>query len=242
MTATTNLAPAAPGATAGHPAGDRRSARPTTAPSDPTVFGTAAFRRLAAPAAVITALTSVAYTVTFAVVVRRGSTWAQWASSSVLLAGSLLSLLVLVGIAAAVARRAELELAIVAGLLGAAGALGAATHAAFDLANLANPPAGANDAASHVDPRGFATFALTGLAMAMAACLGRRAGLWHARLAGLGVATGATLIVIFIGRLTLLDPNSALIAPFAVAAGLVLNPLWLLGLARAYRAGGPRHA
>jgi hypothetical protein len=44
------------------------------------------------------------------------------------------------------------------------------------------------------------------------------------------------LLVIFIGRLTLLDPNSGLIAPFALAAGLVLNPLWLLGVGRTFRA------
>jgi hypothetical protein len=193
-------------------------------------------RRVVAIAAAGAAVGSVAYTVTFGVVVRRGWEWAQWTSSLVLLAGSLLGLVVVTGVAGAIARRAEPELAAVAAFIGAAGALGGATHAAFDLANLANPPAAANDAASHIDPRGFATFALTGLAMLVAAGLGRRAGVLAPRLAAVGAVCGVTLLVIFIGRLTLLDPNSGLIAPFALAAGLVLNPLWLLGVGRTFRA------
>jgi hypothetical protein len=208
------------------------SGRPSTAP--PVDLSPLAHRavELAAGGA---ALASILYTVSFGVVVRRGSGWAAWTSSLVLLTGSLLGLVVVVAVAGAIARRGEPELAAVAGLVGAAGALGAATHAVFDLANLANPPATANDAASHVDPRGFATFALTGLAMLLAAWLGRRVGVLAPRLAAVGAACGLALIVIFVGRLTLLDPNSGPIAPFALAAGLVLNPLWLLGVGRAFR-------
>jgi hypothetical protein len=231
MSAISNLAPA-------H--ASSLTAERTTPARVPQSAPSPLFRRLVGGAAAGAAIGSVAYTVTFAVVVKRGSSWAQWTSSAVLLAGSLLGLVVVVAVAAAIARRREPELAAIAGLIGAAGALGAATHAAFDLANLANPPATANDAASHIDPRGFATFALTGLAMLIAAWLARRSEVLPHRLAAVGAVCGLTLMVIFIGRLTLLDPNSGLIAPFALAAGLVLNPLWLLGVGRAFRS--PDHA
>src|SRR5687768_2197769 len=130
MTATSNLAPAEPGPVpglSGAAADHRRTGQAVASAYGPAALWTPTFRRVAAAAAVGAALTSIAYTITFAVVVRRGSTWAQWASSSVLLAGSLLSLVVVVGIAAAIARRAEPELGMVAGILGVAGALGAAT-------------------------------------------------------------------------------------------------------------------
>ena len=62
-------------------------------------------------------------------------------------------------------------------MLALAGALGAALHGAYDLANLANPPeALATDLPSASDPRGFGTFALSGLALGITGCLILRGG------------------------------------------------------------------
>jgi Ni,Fe-hydrogenase I cytochrome b subunit len=52
---------------------------------------TSTFRRFAGTAAMLAATASVAYTVTFALFVRRGYHWAHWASALVLMVSGLIA-------------------------------------------------------------------------------------------------------------------------------------------------------
>jgi hypothetical protein len=66
-------------------------------------------------------------------------------------------------------------------------------------------------------------FALVGLLV--------RSGL-PARFATLGYTAAALLVVVYVGRLTVLDPNKTWIATAAVASGFVAVPAWYAWLAR----------
>ena len=44
---------------------------------------------------------------------------------------------------------------------------------------------------------------------------------------------GALLVYVYIGRLTILDPKSGALLPFAVLSGFVVNPLWYAWLGNA---------
>ena len=195
---------------------------------------TPTFTRFARGAALVSALAGLTYTVTFVVVVQQGSEWAKWSSSTALLIGALAALPTFCGAFFAVATR-EREFALVALLLGVAGALGSATHAAYDLAVLANPPAGGLGAAADLpfaaDPRGFATFALVGLSLALFGWLGVRTGALPAAVVVLAEAAGLALLVVFVGRLTVLDPRSGLLRPLTALSGFVLNPALLVAFA-----------
>ncbi|MDQ5823460.1 MAG: hypothetical protein M3441_04510 [Chloroflexota bacterium] len=121
-------------------------------------------------------------------------------------------------------------------LMGSVAALGSATHGAYDLANTLNPPrtdvlADAN-LPNLVDPRGFLTFGLAGLALlAGSRLISRTAGLPPA-LAYVGYALAALMIITWLARLIVLDASSPLVLLPAALTGFVANPVWyaLLGL------------
>jgi hypothetical protein len=198
---------------------------------------TRAFRRVAAVSAAVAVVTSLLYSVTFAVVVRRGSHWAEWTSSTALLAGALAAIVVVL---AARERFAggEPQFAQLAVVLGLAGALGSAVHAAYDLAALAKPAESDALGLSPTDPRGFATFALTGLALGLFGVLGHAAGALSSRTRWIALMTAASLVVVFVGRLALLDPNRLVIKVLALACGVVLNPLVLAAFGRSFLTEG----
>jgi hypothetical protein len=195
---------------------------------------TPTFTRFARWAALLAAAAGLTYTITFIVVVQKGSEWAKWTSSAALLTGALAAVPMFCGAFFAVLDR-EREFALVALVLGVAGALGSATHAAYDLSVLANPPAGSlgvtADLPFAADPRGFATFALVGVSLALFGWLAARAGVLSTAVAVLAEVTGAALVVIFIGRLTVLDPKSGLLRPLTALTGFVLNPALLVAFA-----------
>jgi hypothetical protein len=195
---------------------------------------TPTFTRFARGSALLAAIAGLTYTVTFIVVVQNGSEWAHWTSSIALLVGALAAVPTFCGAFFAVATR-EREFALVALILGVAGALGSATHAAYDLAVLANPPGGnlgaAGDLPFAADPRGFATFALVGLSLALFGWLGVRTAALPAAVVVLAEAAGLSLLVIFVGRLTVLDPKSGLLRPLTALSGFVLNPALLVAFA-----------
>lgn len=106
-------------------------------------------------------------------------------------------------------------------------------HAGYDLANQFHPPDAAVDLAGYpnsVDPRGLATFGLAGVAYLTLATLMSRSDSYAKGLARLGQALGAILIVIYLGRLIILDPEN-IVVRIALAAGIVSNTafLWWLG-------------
>jgi hypothetical protein len=88
-------------------------------------------------------------------------------------------------------------------LLGLAGALGAAVHGGYDLANAINPSladtASAANQPSQIDPRGLLTFGVAGLASFFFARLMGQAG-FSGELSLLGGVLAALRVVIYLAR------------------------------------------
>lgn len=105
------------------------------------------------------------------------------------------------------------------------------SHGAYDLANLVKPPASlAADVPSSTDPRGLGTFALIGLAVAIASMLIVRGGLLPLRLGYLGFLGAALLVFVYVGRLVILNPKSPGLHAAAVISGFLVNPAWFIWL------------
>ena len=183
---------------------------------------TRSFDRIAAPAALATALVGVAYALTFLV-------WERSAANDTLLAlGSILALVVFVALYERL-REVDRGWALLALLLGVLGAFGGATHGLFELANRINEAQFVPRGPYPTDPRGFSTFALTGLAVLVFSSLMRRGRGFDARLPLLGYAVGVVLLIVFLARLTIYD-DDLLVVPAALAA--VASPLWYAWLGR----------
>ena len=116
-------------------------------------------------------------------------------------------------------------------VLGVAGALGTMVHGGYDLANAINPPATANlDLPSQVDPRGLLAFGVTGLAVLKASWTMSKTKVFPQNLSYLGILSGILLIVIYLGRLIVLDPTNPILLYPILIEGFVVNPLWYLWL------------
>lgn len=116
-------------------------------------------------------------------------------------------------------------------VLGVAGALGTMVHGGYDLANAINPPAMANlDLPSQVDPRGLLAFGITGLAVLKASWLMGKTKIFPQNLSYLGLLSGILLIIIYLGRLIVLDPTSPVLKYPILIEGFIVNPLWYLWL------------
>jgi hypothetical protein len=108
--------------------------------------------------------------------------------------------------------------------------LGAAIHGAYDLANAINPPGVTTDLPNAVDPRGFLTFGVSGLGVFVLSALALRSAEAPRGWAWLGALLGALLVVIYLGRLIVLDATSPLILAPAALTGFVVSPAWYIWL------------
>jgi hypothetical protein len=156
---------------------------------------------------------------------------------------TLAPLLAVAGLVAIFERVREVEsgYATLALALGAFGSLAASTHGAYDLANVLNPPPGLDAVAElpfAADPRGYGTFGLTGIALALLSTLARRTPEIPGWVGPLGLLLGVFLVITWLARLIVLDATSVLVLGPALVSGL-LSPLfflllgvWLLGWRR----------
>lgn len=123
-------------------------------------------------------------------------------------------------------------------VLGAAGALGAAVHAAYEISLVLHPPAVAPAVLpSQIDPRGVLTFGAAGLALFGVSWLMRRGGRFPRGLATLGYASAVLLMLIYLGRLIVITPTNPLVLVPAALEGFVVNPIWYIWLGVSLRAG-----
>jgi hypothetical protein len=115
------------------------------------------------------------------------------------------------------------QLGLVFGLVGT---MGAALHGAYDLANALHPEAsGGLTGPFPADPRGFLTFGVAGLGVLALSWAGMQGGGLPRNLLRLGLLFGVVLVVIYVGRLVVLDANSMLVLGPAVV-GALISPIW----------------
>jgi hypothetical protein len=196
-------------------AGDRATERLSTSVS---------YARFAGVCAVLAGAAGFLYSVAF-VVLRSAPL-----SAVFLLLGGLLGMAALVGVYGRL-RTTDADFAMWGLLLGVAGALGAAVHAGYDLANAVNPPATVNvDLPSQIDPRGLLTFGVAGLGVWVVAWLMLRGNFFPRGLAYLGYLGAVLLIGTYLARLIVLDATSPLVLGPALLAGFIVNPAWYIWL------------
>lgn len=181
------------------------------------------FGRFAGASSLLAALSIFLYSVAF-VLLRD-----NLLSGFFLLATGLLTLPLLVGLYGRL-RVTEEHFALLALLLGIAGAIGSAVHGGYDLANAINPPAAIVPSTatlpSQVDPRGLLTFGVSGVAVFFFAWLIDRGHQLPRGLAFVGYLLALLLVVLYVGRLTVLDASSIAILGPALLAGFIVNPIW----------------
>jgi hypothetical protein len=187
------------------------------------------YERFAGGAALAVAFGGVAYSIAFVLALKAGSEPALRASFVLLLLGGILGAAVLVGLYLRL-REAEPGFAMFGLLLGAVGTLGSAIHGGFDLATSIDPvrgtaPIGLPNA---IDPRGLLTFGMTGLGVLVLASSIRRTRGMPAGLGWLGTALGILLILIYLGRLLIVDPNNPLLLGLAAVTGIAVHPVWFV--------------
>lgn len=191
---------------------------------------TGSFERFAGACALLAAAAGLAYSISFVVYLHNGSRAAAYGDALLLLAGGVLSIAVFCALYGRL-RAVEEGFALLGFVLAIAGALGAALHGGYDLANLANPPSAlASDVPSSTDPRGLGTFALTGAALAVAGWLIVRGRVLPVRLGQLALVGAVLLVYVYLGRLVILDPKDPALLAAAAAVGFVVNPVWFAWL------------
>lgn len=194
------------------------------------------YERFAAVCAFVVAISGLAYAIAFIAVRRGAGSPAAAASAVLLLVGGLLSTAVLVAVYERL-RPAAGPFATLALVLGAFAAVGSAVHGAFDLANVINEPDRATGYPNPIDPRGVLTFGVTAIAIAVISWAILRTASFPRRLAFVGIADAVLLAVIYVGRLTVLDPDAPILLIAALLAGFVVNPVWYVWLGLELRGG-----
>jgi hypothetical protein len=189
-----------------------------------------AIRGFAAACAFAVGIGGFAYSLAFVAVLRGSGEPAAAASAGFLLLGGLLATPVLVAVYLTL-RLTSPGMALWALTIGLAGAIGSAIHGGFDLANAINEPAGnAGGFPNAVDPRGLLTFGFAAVGTATVAWLILRGGRLPRGLGLVAAVLAALLLVIYIGRLVVLDPEHPILLVAALATGFVVNPLWWIWL------------
>lgn len=193
----------------------------------------ASFERFAGASAILAGITGFLYAVSF-VVLR-----SELLSALFLMLGGLLTTAVLAAVYFRL-RETDAAFALFALLLGIAGALGSAVHGGYDLANAINPPPSLPELPNPVDPRGLLTFGVAGAALFVIAWLIMRGGQFPRGLGYLAILSAVLLVVLYLGRLIILDATSPIILVPALLNGFLVSPVlyvWLgLALLRGRRA------
>ncbi len=199
---------------------------------------TTAFERFAGICAILAGIAGFLYSLAFIVIARSAPNTGVRLSALFLTLGGLLSAAALSGLYRRV-REVEGGFALLALMLGVTAALGSALHGGYDLANALNPPdvniPNLADLPSQVDPRGMLTFGVAGISLFIFAALINRSGQLPKSLGTLAYILAALLIIVYLGRLIILDATSLIIVIPAALTGFVINPIWYIWLGVALR-------
>jgi hypothetical protein len=181
------------------------------------------YERFAGSCALLVTVVGLAYSLTFVIALADESEALNVLKALFLLAGGLLTTAVLLAVYGRL-REIDAAFALLALVLGLAGGLGAAIHGAEDLALEVRSGDSFDTGLAAVDPRGFLTFGVSGLALLFVAWLVRRGDFFPARLGNLSALAGALLVFVYVGRLTILDPENPVLLIAAALAGFAVNP------------------
>jgi hypothetical protein len=193
----------------------------------------ASFDRFAGMCAILGGVAGLLYSVSFVIIARTSPDLGVMLYSLFLLLGGVLNTAVLVALYHRL-RDTSQPFAMWGVALGVAAAVGSIIHGGYDLANAINPPANANlDLPSQIDPRGLLTFGVASISIFVLSWLITRNSDFPKALGFLGYAVAVMLLVIYVGRLVILDAtNPAIVVP-ALLTGFLLNPAWYIGLGMA---------
>lgn len=192
-----------------------------------------AYNKFGGLMAILAGIAGFLYSLSFIIVARSSPQLGGTLSALFLLAGGLLSSAALIALYKQL-EATDAAFALWALVLGVVSALGAAVHGGYDLANALNPPAtnvpSLADLPNQVDPRGLLTFAAAGLGVLVFSWLIARSKTMPQNFVYLGYLLGVLLIIIYLGRLIILDATSLVIVIPALLTGFIINPLWYLWL------------
>jgi hypothetical protein len=197
---------------------------------------TTTFERFGGLCAFLAGIGGLGYSISFVIINKSAPDVSTVLSPMFLLIGGLLSSAVLLALYQRL-RETEATFALLAALLGVLAALGSAVHGGYDLGNALNPPAlsadfqtNLNSLPSQIDPRGLLTFGVTGIAFLIFAWLIVRGGHLPRNLGYLGYALGVLLVIVYLGRLILLQPSNPFLLGAAGLTGFLLAPSWYIWL------------
>jgi len=196
---------------------------------------TRSYERFAGACAAAVAVGGIAYSISFMIYLKSGRVAAAKVATFLLFAGGVVVMAVLIAVYARL-RETDPWFALWALALGLMAAAGSSIHGAYDLANFVKHPVGAPAGLASlpnaVDPRGLMTFGVSGLSILVAGWLILQGAPLPRRLGQLGIVTGLVLIVVYLGRLIILNPKNPLVLTAAILTGFILSPLWFLWLGR----------
>ena len=195
----------------------------------------APFERFAGVCAVLAGVSGFLYAVAFVVLQD------ELLSALFLMLGGLLTTAALVAVYERL-RETDASFALWALLLGIAGSLGSAVHGGYDLANIVDPRAtGLPELPNPVDPRGLLTFGVAGAALFVVGWLIVRGGQFPRGLGYLAYLSAVLLVILYLGRLIVIDATNPLILAPALLNGFLINPIFYVWLGLALLRGRTVH-
>lgn len=182
------------------------------------------FERFAGWSAVLAGISGFLYSISFIVLQN------NLLSALFLALGGLFSIAGLTGLYQRL-RGTENGFALLGLLLSLSAALGSAIHGGYDLANALHPPAALNaDLPNPIDPRGLLTFGIAGLGLFLLSWLITKETQLPRSLGYLGFLSAILMIILYLGRLLILQATNLAIVIPALLEGFIVNPIWYVWL------------
>ena len=110
-------------------------------------------------------------------------------------------------------------------------------HGGFELAQVIPTEVLVTLPGNPVDPRGLLTFGVAGAGLVVLSALIRRSPALPSGLGALGIALGVLLVLVYLGRLFIVDPNEPVLLGATALAGVGAHPAFFVWLGRTLRRG-----
>jgi len=185
---------------------------------------TISFQRFAGFCALLAGVTGLLYSISF-IILQNDVLYSLF-----LLLGGLFSTFALTGLYQRL-RGTDNGFALIGLLLTLGAALGSVIHGGYDLANALHPPSTLNtDLPSPIDPRGLLTFGVAGTGLFLLSWLMTSDMTYPKGLAYLGYVSAILMVILYLGRLIILQATNPVIVVPALLEGFIVNPIWYIWL------------